>query len=229
MGTLIRSGPFPAGVAALVLLVVLACGTNAGPPPAASGTVATPPAPSGTAPPVASSPTPNATADPGDPPPGKAGPVPASLASVIDTIIRGDSSAIRAHVRLVPTECGVQIECPPGVEPGTVFPIIRAMGCEPLLPNDLPGGIDGETDWFTSGPRTLLAVFEETATDPAFGWVPRGAHVVVVWPAAMGWASAFHIDGREITGIEFGCGHRPEQYYAGVEPSRFLIGPLPAP
>jgi hypothetical protein len=103
------------------------------------------------------------------------------------------------------------------------------MGCEPLLPNDLPGGIDGELGWFTSGRRTLLAVFEETLTEPAFAWVPRGSYEVVIWASAMGWASAFHVAEGEITGIEFGCGHQPEQYYKGVDSSRFLVGPTPYP
>lgn len=167
--------------------------------------------------------TPGATGLPATPPA-----LPESLRSIVRAIVEGDSEAIRAATRRVPTECAANW-CPAGVEAGTAIPIIRAMGCEPLLPNDMPGGTDGALDWFTSGPRVLLAVFDETLAGPAFDWVPRGSHEVVVWATSMGWASAFHVSDGGIAGIRFGCGHRPQQYCAGVDSSRFLVGPLPYP
>jgi hypothetical protein len=155
--------------------------------------------------------------------------LPQSLAPVVTAILRSDADAIRALTVRVPSKCGVETNCPAGIAPGTMYPIIRAMGCEPLQPDDNPGGIDGTLGEFTSRPRVLLAVFEEMLTDPVFGWIPRGSHEVVVWTIAMSRASAFHVADGRITGIEFGCGHKPEQYYEGVDPSRFLVGPTPYP
>lgn len=163
------------------------------------------------------------------PPPTMPPSLPQSLAPVVAAILQGDADAIRALTVRVASKCGVETNCPGGVEPGTMYSIIRATGCEPLQPDDNPGGIDGTLAEFTSGPRVLLAVFEDKLTAPVFGWIPRGSHEVVVWPTAMGWASAFHVADGQITGIEFGCGHRPEQYYEGVDRSRFLVGPTPHP
>lgn len=208
------------GVAAAVGLCLTACGGDGGEDPA-SPTATAVVEQTATAAVTATAPPPQETSLA----------LPAELQSVVDTIVEGDAGAIRAITLTVPTYCGGPAECPDRGEAG-IYPIIRATGCEPLLPNDKEGNIDGALERYGGDVRTLLAVYEDTETGPVSEWVPRGSHVVVVWWSAKETAptaSAFHVRDGAITGIRFGCGTPPEWYYQGVDGSRFLYGPAPVP
>lgn len=209
------------GVAAAVGLCLTACGGDGGEDPASPTATAV----------VEQTATAAVTAT--APPPQETSPaLPAELQSVVDTIVEGDAGAIRAITLTVPTYCGGPAECPHRGEAG-IYPIIRATGCEPLLPNDKEGSIDGALANLTSGPRTVLAVFVEVLTEPVWGWIPRGTHQVVVWgptanPGKDG-PKVFYVRGDRITGIEFNCNWPLEHFYQGVDASRFLYGPAPVP
>jgi len=147
----------------------------------------------------------------------------------VQAIVEGDADAIRGLTTKFPTQCAANW-CPAGVDAGTRISIIRAVSCEPLLPNDMPGGTDGTIEWFSRSSRTLVAVYVEAETRPYLDWVPRGDYVVVVWTASTEIASrgsAFHIKAGQIVGIEFGCSQKPESYYTNIPASSFIVGPLP--
>lgn len=217
MATLTRSRWL--ALAAALGLWLTACGDDDddGPAPTATAVVEQ----------TATAAAPSATAAPQ----GTVAALPAELQPVVDTIVEGDPAAIRAITLTVPSQCGGPAECPDRGEAGT-YPIIRAMGCEPLLANDKEGSVDGTLERFGRDARSLLAVYEDAETGLISKWVPRGSHVVVVWWSAKETAptaSAFHVRDGAIAGIRFGCGTPPELYYQGVDASRFLYGPVPVP